>query len=613
VAKPDPTKFVMEPDKITKDSAGGFKNFILNSLTHRRLPIILAILAVLLALPALKVGWLVDDHYIRLIMQGSSHFEDISSGPTGIFEVFDGDAERTHRMMDYGLAPWWTYEKIKANFYRPVSVLTHLLDYKLWPEIPALMHVQSLLWFGLIVIAVTFFYRRFLGPTWMAGLAGLIFAIDDAHSFGASYLPGRNVLLYVLFAVLTIIIHDHWRREKWRAGAILAPLFFLLSLLSHEAGVTTCAYLAAYAIFMDNGTWKKRCITLVPYASMVIVWRIVYSISGYGVAGIGFYVDPLYEPLRFLASVIESAPILLLGQWAIPPSGIAMVLNTQQRHLLWLVAIGFLLLLTVVLIPLLRRDKLARFWAMGMIFSILPICTATPMDRHLFLPGLGAIGLLIQFFAVVFGKIDWRPKNIAWRIAAVTIGWFFVLIHLIIAPLALPLRSYAPLGHKRTLEQLFYINIPMDKLIEEQTVVLVNPPVPMGAAFSPIKWELEKQPIPKHTRVLASGVAPLTIHRQDAQTLIIRTKYGYLASIGDRMFRSEKYPMSVGQQVKLTAMTVEITKLTKDYGPLEAKFKFDVPLEDPSFRWLQWDWEKFSYVEFKVPAIDESIELYGPY
>lgn len=607
------SKFVMEQDKRTKDSDSGFKNFFLKVLTHRRLPIILAILAVLLTLPALKVGWLVDDYYIRLIMQGSSRFEDIFSDPTGIFNVFDGDVERTHRMMDYGLAPWWTYEKIKANFYRPVSVLTHLLDYKLWPEIPALMHVQSLLWFGLIVIAVTFFYRRFFGLTWMAGLAALVFAVDDIHSFGASYLPGRNVLLYVLFAVLTIIIHDRWRREKWRAGVIIAPVFFLLSLLSHEAGVTTCAYLAAYAIFMDNGTWKKRCMTLVPYLSVVIVWRIVYSTSGYGVAGIGFYVDPLHEPLRYLTSAIERMPILLLGQWAVPPSDIAMALNPKQMCILWLIATGFLLLFTLVLIPLLRRDKLARFWATGMILSILPICTAIPMDRHLFLPGLGAIGLLVQFFAVVFGKIDWRPKNIAWRSTAVVIVWLFVLIHLIIAPVALPFRSYSPLGHKRSLEKLFYINVPMDKLVEEQTVVFVNPPIPLGAVFSPIMWELENQPIPKHARILAPGVAPVTIHRQDAQTLIICTKYGYLASVGDRLFRSEKYPMSVGQQVKLTAMTVEITKLTKDYGPLEAKFKFDVPLEDPSFRWLQWDWGKFSYVEFKVPAVGESIELYGPF
>ena len=49
------------------------------------------------------------------------------------------------------------------------------------------------------------------------------------------------------------------------------------------------------------------------------------------------------------------------------------------------------------------------------------------------------------------------------------------------------------------------------------------------------------------------------------------------------------------------------------YKKLDTKFKFDLPLEDPSFRWLQWDWGEFSYVEFKVPAIGESIELYGPF
>ena len=33
-------------------------------------------------------------------------------------------------------------------------------DYQLWPDTPALMHVQSLAWFAGVVVAATVFYRR---------------------------------------------------------------------------------------------------------------------------------------------------------------------------------------------------------------------------------------------------------------------------------------------------------------------------------------------------------------------------------------------------------------------------------------------------------------------
>ena len=71
----------------------------------------------------------------------------------------------------------------------------------------------------------------------------------------------------------------------------------------------------------------------------------------------------------------------------------------------------FLTLLFAVLSPLLRREPVARFWALGMVLSLIPICATFPMDRLLFFVGLGAAGLLAQFLAVAFGVVNgsWRP------------------------------------------------------------------------------------------------------------------------------------------------------------------------------------------------------------
>ncbi len=65
--------------------------------------------------------------------------------------------------------------------------MTHWIDYQLWPDSPLLMHAHSLIWLGLAAATAAFLYRRF-EPSATAGLAVLLFAIDDAHIMPAMWL-----------------------------------------------------------------------------------------------------------------------------------------------------------------------------------------------------------------------------------------------------------------------------------------------------------------------------------------------------------------------------------------------------------------------------------------
>jgi hypothetical protein len=62
-----------------------------------------------------------------------------------MFRLLDGDPERAERLLDLGLLPWSTLKGVKAAFWRPLTVLTHRLDFRRWPHSPALMHAQSVL------------------------------------------------------------------------------------------------------------------------------------------------------------------------------------------------------------------------------------------------------------------------------------------------------------------------------------------------------------------------------------------------------------------------------------------------------------------------------------
>jgi len=575
-------------------------------LTHRRLPIVAALVAVALGLPSLGAGWLMDDYFQRATILGLPVLNEFFTSPMDMFRFLDGDADRTTRLMDFGVLPWWTYTGIRAQFWRPVTVLTHCVDYWLWPDHPAFMHAQNLLWFGGLAAVVALLYRRISGPTWAAGAAALLYAIDDARGVSVGWLAGRNALLATFFGVCTLLVHDRWRRDGWRAGAVLATVLFAASLLSAEAGIATCAYLAAHALLVDPGTWRQRCRAIVPYVLVVVVWRVSWRWLGYGVSSIGLYIDPLGEPLRFCAGAVTRAPILLLGQWAAPPSETPLVAPDAVRWL-WIGAMVFLVLFAAVLVPLLRRDRVARFWALGMVLSVVPICATFPADRLLTFVGIGAMALLARFLGVAFGRPDWRPRWLAWRVGAVSLGVIFILVHVVVSPAVLAFRTACPLGPKAFVDQ-FHVYTPMDHAVAEQDVIIVNPPSALHAGYLPLLRDMDGQAVPRHTRTLAPGMPSATIRRPDSHTLAIRPELGYLKWIFDRLFRDEQHLMSLGDQVVLTGMTAEVTALTGDGRPAEVTFRFAVPLEDPSLRWLCW--REGAFVPFTPPAVGQTVKLH---
>ncbi len=574
-------------------------------LASRYVPLTAAGIATLLTLSSLHVGWVGDDHYQRAVLTSSSVLREYAASPMDMFMFFDGDPHRTGRMIDRGFIPWWTYEHIKAAFWRPLTVLTHWIDYQLWPEHPVAMHAHSIAWLAAVVAAVAVLYRRFLTPPWLAGLAALFYALDDAHAMPVGFLANRNVLISTMFGVLALLAHDRWRREGRGWGAIAASVFLLLSLLAKEAGIATCAYLAAHAFVFERGRWWRRLLVLVPYAVIVVAWRAVWTGLGYGVAHAGLYIDPLQEPVRFLASLPGRVPILLLGQFALPPAEIGLLPDPAIVWGQWVLAVVFVIVLVLVFTPVWRRDPMARFWAIGLLFALPPICTTFPADRLLMFVGIGGMGLAAQLFRLTFGDPAGRPPGRAWRVLAVVVCVVFGLVHGLVAPVALVVRAAHPTGPKRW--ERFSIPVPPDPRIAEQDMVVVNPPSVLHAAHFLVENEMLGRPVPRHARFLAPGLQSVMIHRLSRDALAIRPENGFLAWVFESLFRNGAFPLLVGRRIELTGMTVEITELTPDGRPAEAVFHFAVPLEDPSLHWMQWKDDQFR--PFTPPAVGERIEL----
>jgi len=595
-------------------------------LGHRRLPLFVAAVGVLLCISSLWLGLQNDDHILRLVLSDPPLDPEWTRSPVNAFAFVNGDDEFIRRGIENGRIPWWTHPKLKLAFFRPVTSLTHWIDFRAWPDQPWLMHLQSLFWFAGAIFAAATLYRRLLLPARVAGFAGLLFAIDDAHGMPAVWLANRNASIGVFFGLIALIAHDRWRRDGWRPGAFVAPLALLLGLMAGEIALAACGYLLAYAVFLDRGSWTNRFVSLVPGGVAGAVWLVAYRSLDYGAFGSGVYIDPGTSPVVFANAVIERLPMLFSGLWALP-SGLGLMLSQSATHVLWLVTVGLMGAITILLLPLLKREPAARFFALGMFLSLLPACATFPDDRLLYFAGFGGMGLLAQFLTAIWQRADWVPSTRIRRLPLSVACWAFVIIHLVFSPLAL-----ATTANKveifGTIISRAAESLPSDPGIRERTALIVNTPSVFFSIYGPLMQGLEGHAIPGRTLTLSSGIYPTTISRPEPNVLTIRPAGGYLLPAGspqpghegtqtafhpayfhqmlDHLYR-DATPLEVGDLIAYGGASVEIADATEDGRPIEVRFRFEVDLEDTSLCWLQW--KNGAYAPFEPPAVGDTVTL----
>ena len=579
-------------------------------LVHPRLPIHLAVLAVLLALPSLWIGWQFDDHFHRLTMLGH---EEVPAHPLEVFASVRDDPDVLHRYVDTGLFPWWTPPDFRLAFFRYLSAASMWLDYLLWPNIPMLMHLHSLAWYAAMVGVATLLYRRLLGASWWAGLAALLYAVDEAHVGPAAWLANRNALLAAVFGFLSLWSFDRWRKNGSKRDAAWSPIFLGLALCSGEMALATGGYLLAYVLFLDSGRWRGKLRALVPHLLVFATWAAVYRVFAFGTRGSDFYQDPLGRPVAFLGALFERVPVLLLGQWSPVPADWAIAFPEEAFPIFWLAGAVVIVLGAVFVWPLLRTNRMARFWALGMALSLVPVSGVVPANRLLLFVGLGAMGLAVEFLRGIRDGSDWVPTGRLWRVPARVMVVLLAIAHLALAPLMSPLIAYSLklFGDPMVAAMA---SVPDDPAIADQDLILVNPPdyLFLVSPIGTMKM-LEDKPYPRRLRGLVAGMSAVEVTRLDDFSLAVRTPDGIFGGSLGRLFRSRRDPMHVGQQFDVTGMRVEITETDPDGNPLEFRHTFAVPLEDPSLRWLQWDRDQ--YVPFVLPPIGGSVALppsYGP-
>ncbi len=563
-----------------------FPGFCSRVLSHRSFPFVAALIAMALAMPSVRTGLQGDDLWFRCAIYCPSGLEQVFEANGSLSLVADGDSQRNRRLMNLGLLPWWSCEDFKLSFWRPLSNMTHRLDYALWPESTKLMHLQSILWYGALTLCVSLLYRRLIPTAWVAGLAALLFAIDDAHSLPACWIAARTTVIAGFFAVVSLLLHDTWRKSAAWPWRLLALVSFALALLSKEAAIGICAYLVAYALFMDSGSIRSRLFSLLPYGLIVMIWQLAYRFFGFGVSSSELYVDPAGSPLRVLKIIIDRGPILLFGQWGFPPPEIVLILTPLARQIFWITTIVLLAGLFYILVPLLKTQRIARYLFAGMLMATVPACMGMISGRMLEYVGIGGSALLAILLYALFKQRNSSQHALDRWLCRILLPALLV-IHLIFAPIGFFVTHWT-FGKPLAVRQETLSNAAMIPKLAGKTVILLNPPHASYASYLQIRRALAGQPLPRHVWALAPGrfthtQQTVSFKRLDMYRLQVEVQNG----IPIQMERGRENPLCIGDRIDLDGMTVTVSDIDSAGLPRTMVFEFPVPLESPSIVWLQ--------------------------
>lgn len=602
-------------------------------LEHQQLPALLAIGAILVMLPALGTGLVADDLPQRAVelrpdqlpprMQETGNAPNPGSFSTVLFDLFgfSRNPQCLAAMKNYGTLPWWTPENLRCSLCRPVAALTHWIDYRLFPDSPALMHAENIAWYAGVVFLAAVVYRKLMGVTWAAGLAALLFLLDSNTYLPVAFVANRGFIMALFFGLMCLYEHHQWRARKSRRALGLSALFLALSLFSEEGGASTFAFILAYALVLEPGSVRNRALTVLPSVLVIIAWRITYLGSGYGLTQEGLYTDPAQAPLQFARNLIPRDLILLGSQLtSVPPEVMLAVKPALQPVIIALFGLCVASAL-VVFLPWVRRNKWAAFWFTVMILAAIPEAVLVPISKNIGFIAVGAFGLIASFAASVVSRQNPWLEQRAYRIAA---GVACVLLMLVHGPGAIAKRVVVVVKVNALIFAWAGGTLPSWPNVEKENVIVVNHPIPLESVYAPAYAAYQHQLLPKTLRVLVPGCTGFDVQRTDDKTLVIQSQgpnifscddVGSIHIVNALSACSQILPIprcKKGDRYDLNGFAVEV--LESDAAGLASRvaFRFDTSLDSLDFRWLWFDWRTHSSEPFIIPAIGQSVALAGP-
>jgi hypothetical protein len=564
--------------------------------------VLILVLGLLLFLPSLWAGFLLDDFYYLGAIEGRFPDHDTSRS---LFTYFINDEAETVRLAAEGGYPWWIDESVRSLIFRPFSDLLLRIDHSLFGRAAPGYHVHSLAWWAATLFACGLVFRRVL-PGAVGVVAFLLFAVDEVHVMAVAWIANRNALMATAPILVALWAWIRWREDGWRVGRVLALVGFVMGLAASELALACLAYVVAYDLLgAPAAGGRSRLQGLVPLAVVGLAYVLVYRLLGYGGAGSGLYFNPVESPFEFLEAAVTRIPTLLASGilgfsadlWFVVP---------EARPLQAVVGCGAVLVLVgslrVCWAGLHDTTRRALRWLLpGSLLSLVPVVATFPSDRMLLVPGIGLAAALAAVLVAAF-----ESRGVNRRRLLVGIGGVLAFIHMVLAPFLVIFIQSVLIRQGRASLELAASQVVRDS--GGMDTVLVFAPDHVVGLYLPLLIHHVGGPPPNSWRPLSIARCDHVLRRTGERTLELEMVDGaMMRGVFEVLYRSQRKPLSQGLVLDRGLFRAEILTVADD-GPDRVAFHFDRELDDPRLRFLVWqDGELRSS---SLPEVGETMHIH---
>lgn len=286
-----------------------------------------------------------------------------------------------------------------SNFYRPIQLLSFMMDYRIWKLNPFGYHLTSLLLHifnsalvYLIILAIS------LSPC-IAFITASLFGIAPAISSIVFYTPARSDLLMALFLFLSLWFFIRYRQKGKSMLYAVSIVSFALSLICKEMAMML-PLLLVLEISRNPKEGKAQFKILVPYITVLVSYALLRITVLNFAKGTNPIIDlsfsatlPLWIRLLtdfkviFLYLRILILPLGLHIEWFVEP-----VRSIFQSGILLYIA-GFIIMILAIK-KISDKRRLILFGSLWFLFTLLPVLNIYPIsvlfgEGWLYIPSIG--------------------------------------------------------------------------------------------------------------------------------------------------------------------------------------------------------------------------------
>lgn len=501
---------------------------------------LMILVSVLLSLPALFSGYMVDDYF----------FTGGAFTPNTPFDYYNFNEEN----LKAEFVPWWRAPDFEVRFFRPLSSLTLYLDFTLFHGRPLWAHLHSLFWFVLLLIGAKRLMTDVLNDRVLKWTLVMYF-VSEIHAWNVGWIASRHTVMGGAFVLLAAHAYLSWRRSRRIKQCLFFVALYLLGLLTSEIALSVMAVVVAYELFGTTQSWKARLKSMAPAIIISSGYLLFYKLMNFGTRGLNIYSDPFSQPQEFFIQLAPKA-VSLVGALVLGVPASIRTLPGMTNATVGAGVVAFLLLFVSVCLCWHRfepNQKTTIKWLSTMgILSLFPAIAGVTMGREFALFGIAVLGIASM---TLIGLLTFSGP-IRRRALPRALGVFLFTGTLVFSPLARVGMGVALIALSRISEK---IGLSETGCNQGDNVWVFTGSLDIPIVYSPHFVATHQGRFFKHWYQLAITRDDIVLYRP------AKTRFVLIAEnrvVNTLLLRSQHSPFTQGDVIELDMMTVRILEIS---------------------------------------------------